>query len=118
MKSKMQDRNTEGRRFSDEHVMEWRETGFVLIEDFFRDEEIAPVVRDYETMYGDRRNEAVPDDAELKGKFNEQTGPIHRISAGPGLLGQEYSSQQRPLQLRYHTLRSLSRRNRRQRSVS
>lgn len=61
----------DGRRFSADHVREWRETGFVRIERFFRPDEIAPIVTDYERLYGARRAEQVPEEPELKGRFNE-----------------------------------------------
>ena len=41
-------------KFTDAHVHEWRETGFVIVEDFFDAEEIAPILGDFETLYADR----------------------------------------------------------------
>ncbi len=59
------------RRFSADHVREWRESGFVRIEGFFRPDEIDPVVADYERLYGGRRTDQAPENAELNGRFNE-----------------------------------------------
>jgi len=44
----------EAMRFSDDHVRQWREDGFVLIPDFFTADEIAPVLADFEVLYHDR----------------------------------------------------------------
>lgn len=41
-------------RFTSEHIQQWREDGFVLIPDFFEQEEISPIVHDFETLYSDR----------------------------------------------------------------
>ena len=40
-------------RFNEDHVRQWREEGFVLIEDFFTPKEYGPVLEDFETMYAD-----------------------------------------------------------------
>ena len=40
-------------RFSENHVQQWREEGFVLIEDFFKPDEYGPVLDDFETMYAE-----------------------------------------------------------------
>jgi ectoine hydroxylase-related dioxygenase (phytanoyl-CoA dioxygenase family) len=40
-------------RFSTEHVEQWREEGFVIIEHFFGQDEYEPVVQDFETLYPD-----------------------------------------------------------------
>ncbi|MDX2055639.1 MAG: phytanoyl-CoA dioxygenase family protein [Polyangiaceae bacterium] len=39
-------------RFTPEHVSQWREEGFTVIENFFSAEECAPVLADYEALYG------------------------------------------------------------------
>ncbi|MDG1206899.1 MAG: phytanoyl-CoA dioxygenase family protein [Pseudomonadales bacterium] len=39
-------------RFTHAHVEQWRQEGFVIIPDFFTAQEIAPIVTDYERMYG------------------------------------------------------------------
>jgi hypothetical protein len=41
-------------RFRQDHVRQWRETGFVQIPGFFTPEETEPVLRDFEDLYGDR----------------------------------------------------------------
>ena len=41
-------------RFTDDHIKQWREDGFVLIPDFFTEEEIAPVRADFDLLYQDR----------------------------------------------------------------
>ena len=41
-------------RFTQEHVDQWRAEGFVLIPEFFTEEELAPLRRDYERLYGHR----------------------------------------------------------------
>lgn len=38
-------------RFTQQHVDQWREDGFCVIEDFFTPDEITPVLSDYETLY-------------------------------------------------------------------
>ena len=38
-------------RFTDEHVAQWREDGFCVIDDFFSSEEITPLVADFESLY-------------------------------------------------------------------
>tara|TARA_E500000331_G_scaffold301456_2_gene302882 strand:- start:2920 stop:3834 length:915 start_codon:yes stop_codon:yes gene_type:complete len=43
-----------GHRFTPKHIDQWREDGFVIIPDFFKSEEIAPVLKDYEMLYQDR----------------------------------------------------------------
>lgn len=58
-------------RFSEAHVNQWRESGFVLIEQFFRADEIAPIVDDYDRLYGDKRAELAPTDPEMAGAFNK-----------------------------------------------
>jgi ectoine hydroxylase-related dioxygenase (phytanoyl-CoA dioxygenase family) len=40
-------------RFSSEHVAEWREDGFVVIERFFEPDEYEPVLHDFEALYRD-----------------------------------------------------------------
>ena len=45
-------------RFTDEHVAQWREDGFCVIDDFFSSEEITPLVADFESLYP-----AQPEDA-------------------------------------------------------
>ena len=42
------------RRFNQQHVEEWRETGFVIIPGFFQPEEIAPLLEDFALLYSDR----------------------------------------------------------------
>jgi len=39
-------------RFTQAHIDQWRQEGFVIIPDFFSTQEIAPIVTDYERMYG------------------------------------------------------------------
>ena len=41
-------------RFNSSHVQQWRDEGFAIIPDFFRPAEIAPVVAEYERIYGTR----------------------------------------------------------------
>lgn len=41
-------------RFTDSHVEQWREEGFVLIPGFFHQEEIDPVLEDFTTLYHER----------------------------------------------------------------
>lgn len=41
-------------RFNQQHITEWRETGFVIIPDFFTADEISPLLADFEFLYGDR----------------------------------------------------------------
>ena len=38
--------------FTPQHVQDWREQGFAIIENFFSAEEIEPVAREYERIYG------------------------------------------------------------------
>lgn len=40
-------------RFTQEHIDQWRQDGFVIIPRFFTPTEIAPVLDDYETLYQD-----------------------------------------------------------------
>ena len=40
-------------RFTAEHISQWREQGFVIIDNFFTPEEYAPVVADFDTLYAD-----------------------------------------------------------------
>ncbi|MEQ8861164.1 MAG: phytanoyl-CoA dioxygenase family protein [Pseudomonadales bacterium] len=47
----------ERRRFSAADIERWRSDGFAFVEEFFSDEEIAPIVADYERLYGARRPE-------------------------------------------------------------
>jgi len=42
------------RRFTQDDVAAWRDDGFVIIEDFFTEREIEPVLSDFEAMYADR----------------------------------------------------------------
>lgn len=39
-------------RFTQSHIDEWREQGFVIIPGFFREDEIEPLVADFEALYG------------------------------------------------------------------
>jgi hypothetical protein len=39
-------------RFSAAHVEQWREEGFVIIERFFTEDEYAPLLEDFENLYG------------------------------------------------------------------
>lgn len=65
-------------RFTPDHVREWRETGFVIIEDFLGLEEFSPIVDDYERLYGDRRTDLAPDNPEMAGQFNKyQFSNVH-----------------------------------------
>ncbi len=41
-------------RFTQAHVAEWRETGFLILSDFFTENEIAPIREDFATLYPDR----------------------------------------------------------------
>ncbi len=43
-------------RYTADHFRQWREEGFILIEDFFRPDEYEPVLEDFETMYADCAN--------------------------------------------------------------
>jgi hypothetical protein len=45
---------SESKRFNQHHVQAWRDTGFVVINDFFSAAELDPVLADFETMYVDR----------------------------------------------------------------
>ncbi len=40
-------------RCTAEHISQWREQGFVIIDNFFTPEEYAPVVADFDTLYAD-----------------------------------------------------------------
>ncbi len=40
-------------RFTEEHVKRWREDGFVIIENFFTEDEYKPVLADFEDLYQD-----------------------------------------------------------------
>ena len=40
-------------RFTQEHIDQWRQDGFVIIPRFFTPTEIAPVLDDYESLYQD-----------------------------------------------------------------
>ena len=40
-------------RFNADHVQQWHQDGFVVIEDFFTPEEVAPVLQDFEPLYKD-----------------------------------------------------------------
>jgi ectoine hydroxylase-related dioxygenase (phytanoyl-CoA dioxygenase family) len=40
-------------RFTAEHIQQWREEGFVVIERFFDEQEYEPVVQDFEALYSD-----------------------------------------------------------------
>lgn len=42
------------KRFDQHHVQAWRETGFVVINNFFSAGELAPIFADFETLYADR----------------------------------------------------------------
>ncbi len=48
------------RRFTPDQIAQWRTDGFVIIPEFFTPAEIAPVILDYERLYGDRRAAAEP----------------------------------------------------------
>ena len=76
-------------RFTQEHVDEWRETGFVIIEDFFTKAEIEPIQADFEQMYANRgQGEGVGKEKNLK---------------KPGQIGKAHFSQfQNFDQLPYH----------------
>lgn len=39
-------------RFNEQHVTDWHNEGFALIPGFFSVDEVAPIVRDYERLYG------------------------------------------------------------------
>ena len=39
-------------RFSQEHIRQWREDGFCIIENFFTKEEYVPLLSDFEKLYG------------------------------------------------------------------
>lgn len=63
-------------RFTDDHIKQWREDGFVLIPDFFTEEEIAPVRADFDLLYQDRgKGEGVG--AVLNVKAEGALGAIH-----------------------------------------
>lgn len=40
-------------RFNAQHIQQWHEDGFLIIDDFFTADEVAPVLQDYETLYQD-----------------------------------------------------------------
>lgn len=40
-------------RFNAQHVQQWHEDGFLIIDDFFTADEVAPVLQDYEVLYQD-----------------------------------------------------------------
>lgn len=42
-----------GVRFTDQHVRQWHDEGFVIIERFFEESEYAPVLQDFEALYRD-----------------------------------------------------------------
>lgn len=64
------------RRFTDEDIAAWNRDGAVLIEDFFSAEELAPVVRDFETLYGDKAP-----GAQSTARDNKQDGAIGQFEA-------------------------------------
>ena len=59
-------------RFSAQHVAQWRHEGIALVPGFLRADEIAPVLEDYEQLYGSRKQQArgVRGDGPV-GEFNE-----------------------------------------------
>lgn len=63
-------------RFSNEHVQAWHEDGFAIVNNFFTEQEIAPVRADYEAMYGlpgESRNEVLNlKEAETIGEFRPE----------------------------------------------
>ncbi len=55
-------------RFTAEHIQQWREEGFVVIERFFDEREYEPVVQDFETLYRDAgKGDGVGSALQLKG---------------------------------------------------
>jgi ectoine hydroxylase-related dioxygenase (phytanoyl-CoA dioxygenase family) len=55
-------------RFSEEHVEQWREEGFVILERFFDKREYEPVLSDFELLYRDSgKGEGVGTALELRG---------------------------------------------------
>src|SRR5580698_2742734 len=59
--------------FSDDHIDTWRRDGALVIPGFFSDDEVAPVVADFEALYCDR---AGADEALVRGAPQE-TGRFH-----------------------------------------
>ena len=41
-------------RFTQEHIDRWRKEGFAIIPRFFKPDEIAPILDDFELLYQDR----------------------------------------------------------------
>lgn len=64
-------------RFNEDHLRSWHETGFAIIENFFVPDEIAPVLEDFETLYGQVR-EADGVGRELNLKQDDQVGSFSR----------------------------------------
>lgn len=61
------------KRFTDEHIAAWNRDGAVLIPNFFSPEELAPVLKDFELLYGERRvrsRTAHTEEKEAGGGFN------------------------------------------------
>ena len=55
-------------RFSAQHIEQWREEGFVVIDHFFDQDEYEPVVQDFETLYRDAgKGDGVGSALQLKG---------------------------------------------------
>ncbi|MEZ5559741.1 MAG: phytanoyl-CoA dioxygenase family protein [Pseudomonadales bacterium] len=65
----------ERRRFSTTDVERWRTDGFAIIPGFFSPAEIAPIVTDYERLYGERRPSAADP---MNRKVEGQIGRFNR----------------------------------------
>ena len=60
-------------RFTNEQVEAWRKEGAVVVPEFFDDEEIANVTKDFEIIFPDRRAETTALDLKKKGEVGRTT---------------------------------------------
>ena len=44
-------------RFSQDHIRQWRDDGFCVIENFFTEEEYRPLLADFEMLYGNLKQQ-------------------------------------------------------------
>ena len=63
-------------RYDANDIEQWRETGFVVIEDFFDAHEIVPIVEDFGVLYADRGPEPTQQ-TEKNVKASGEIGAIH-----------------------------------------
>jgi len=63
-------------RHNDSDVDTWREQGFVIIEDFFLKDEIAPVLKDFQQLYS-QQSQQIGSRSELNRKATGQIGRFH-----------------------------------------